>query len=567
MITATFIPIPLWGGAAALFAVLSIAPLWLLTVDLFSPQSQADPEFLFFRALAILVVWALCEVGRSFLATIVRYEVRTMLQRQVLQTLEHLPDVVSFSEKRSRILRDVETVEEWLSEKALNYFGAAITLGTSLLLWFWLEPAYAMRAAALFAFWAACFAWLGRRRVISLRALKDASSGQTKLFQEVLRGARAVQSLLSIPFILRRHEVLHQSVRRPHFARSGRMLGGVLLFQILSLVSGLLLWAWLMESIGPVLGGASVDRQFHATLWCLLILLAGWRVRSMGEETTQMRRAARSLMRQAESTAVPSPKIPGGVSDKMIWGIDFKKCLVKASGRTARLTKAVEIERGSIAVLLGPSGSGKSLVLEALCGLRKAHWEDLRIQDALGNVGGSSQGELCIPKELFAYVESSPFLFPGTVAENLTLGNTQRLSDMTLWQHLELVGLLPLVKSLGGLSAPLPRAVGKLSDSERFRLALVRALLLDRPFMALDDPFKALDEHSWRKLIPLLQLQKEFCGVIIACRQLPPRLNVDRVIHLGGTQHVPDTRPHPSPPVVTIDRKHQGDEDIIPLFF
>jgi hypothetical protein len=75
------------------------------------------------------------------------------------------------------------------------------------------------------------------------------------------------------------------------------------------------------------------------------------------------------------------------------------------------------------------------------------------------------------------------------------------------------------------LHAPLPRGLADFGQSERFRLALIRALLLDRPFLALDDPFRVLDEQTWRRLIPLLQLQKEFCGILIACRQLPSRLS------------------------------------------
>lgn len=553
---AHFVPGYLWCGAALLLAALSAAPLVLLTYDFFSvspPRGQGD--LLFFRSLSILFIWALCESGMSFLTSTIRYEIHSILQRQVLQTLERLPDVVSFAEKRRRIVRDMATIEQWFSEKLIRYFSACITLSVSLVIWFLLAPGGAIRALSIFAFWTACFGWLGRRRIFALRASKVMPFRQTRLFQEVLSGARAAQSLLSIPFILRRHETLHRAQRRPFLTRSARFLSGAFLFQILSLGTGLLLWAWMIESLDAV----TLDRQFHVTLWCLLMLSAGWRIRAVVDETAQVRRAVRSIFRNTLSAAAPAgARVPAGLPDKMIWGVEFDRCLVRASGRTAAIAKPVEIDRGSITVLLGPAGSGKSLVLEALCGLRKAEWTRLRIQDALGNftqTEASSEGEeLCIPKALFSYVESSPFLFQGSVAENLTLGNTQRLSDMTLWQHLELVGLLPVVKALGGLQAPLPRALGRLSDSERFRLALVRALLLDRPFLALDDPFKVLDEQSWRRLVPLFHLQKEFCGIVIACRQLPPRLTVDKVVSFTTTNpawshasHPPSTDPILSP--------------------
>jgi ABC-type transport system involved in cytochrome bd biosynthesis fused ATPase/permease subunit len=137
----------------------------------------------------------------------------------------------------------------------------------------------------------------------------------------------------------------------------------------------------------------------------------------------------------------------------MVWGFEFDSCVVRGSGRQAVVKKKIEVERGSITILSGSSGSGKSLILEALCGLRPARWSGLRLQDALGNVA-EPFAESFVSKDLFSYVESNPFIFQGSIRENLTLGNSQRLSDATLWQHLEVVGLLPRIKAMGDCMPP-----------------------------------------------------------------------------------------------------------------
>lgn len=529
----------LWLAAFGLIALFAGAPLALMHWDFRSPATNLD-ESLFRRAIAVLFLWAMAQGALVFLSKKLRFEVSSSLRRHILQTLEGMPDVVSFSEKRRRVLRDLTVIEDWFSDRLPRYFLAVVICLGSLLFWLSISPVLAMKAAAIFLVWGVSLTWIGRRRITHLRGSKAFSLKEAKLFSDVLEGARAVQSLFSVPFILRRHEVLHQAARRTQSARALKAFALTLFFYALSSITCLLLWASIMESLET----ASFDRQFFSTLWCLLVFSVGSNVRFLFEETVQFARSAKRIARLSQSRSLPCIGATGNYPDRMVWGFEFDSCVVRGSGRQAVVKKKIEVERGSITILLGSSGSGKSLILEALCGLRPARWSGLRLQDALGNVAEPFAGESFVSKDLFSYVESNPFIFQGSIRENLTLGNSQRLSDATLWQHLEVVGLLPRIKAMGGLHAPLPRGLADFGQSERFRLALIRALLLDRPFLALDDPFRVLDEQTWRRLIPLLQLQKEFCGILIACRQLPSRLSPENIISIAGSGGY---LPHASP--------------------
>jgi molybdate transport system ATP-binding protein len=162
-----------------------------------------------------------------------------------------------------------------------------------------------------------------------------------------------------------------------------------------------------------------------------------------------------------------------------------------------------------LVVLLGPSGSGKSLTLRAIAGLLTP--DSGRIQLPQGVVFDSATGVRAQPQERsVGYVVQNLALFPHmTVAENLgfALGGWRRGAREARLR--ELVGLL----GLQGLENRLPRSI---SGGQQQRTALGRALaarprvlLLDEPFTALDSPVRnALRREvaSLRRQLGLLAL-------------------------------------------------------------
>lgn len=151
------------------------------------------------------------------------------------------------------------------------------------------------------------------------------------------------------------------------------------------------------------------------------------------------------------------------------------------------LEAAVHLD-GGIGVVFGPSGSGKSMLLGALAGVRRI--EGGRVEVA-GRVVEDAGARVRLPPERrgVGLVFQEPLLFPHlTVAGNLTFAGRQaeRAGRKGLADYAEVVRRF----DLEGLAERRPR---RLSGGEKARAALARALLAAPDLLLLDEPFAALD--------------------------------------------------------------------------
>jgi ATP-binding cassette subfamily C protein CydD/ATP-binding cassette subfamily C protein CydCD len=166
-----------------------------------------------------------------------------------------------------------------------------------------------------------------------------------------------------------------------------------------------------------------------------------------------------------------------------------------------------------LTVVTGVSGVGKSTLLELMAGLR-----------------APGIGTLTAPRSHL--VSQRPFLAPGTVRDNLTLGNDS--SDEQLWQILRVVGLDYMVVTLAhGLDTRLGDDGFGLSAGQRARLTLARAALSTAPLVLLDEPTAHLDEESAALAHQLIQKLAEQ-RIVVAVTHRPELLTLaDEHIHLA----------------------------------
>ena len=136
------------------------------------------------------------------------------------------------------------------------------------------------------------------------------------------------------------------------------------------------------------------------------------------------------------------------------------------------------VRKGSLTVLAGPSGCGKTTLLRLLAGLLRPESGQITRADAL------------------SYVPQEPHLYNATLFENITLFQ-QDCSEQAVRKALKALCLSEWAEALPqGLMTPLGEGGQSLSQGQRKRLGLARALVQDRPLILLDEPTAALDERT-----------------------------------------------------------------------
>lgn len=142
----------------------------------------------------------------------------------------------------------------------------------------------------------------------------------------------------------------------------------------------------------------------------------------------------------------------------------------------------IQIEEGGFHFLLGPTGSGKTLILESIMGLRKPKTGRIWIGDKeVQDLPPEHRGISYVPQDLA--------LFPHLkVKENILFGIRARDLDMKIYE--EYVRALVEVMKIGHL---LERYPAHLSGGEKKRVALLRALAPKPKLLLLDEPLSGLD--------------------------------------------------------------------------
>lgn len=217
----------------------------------------------------------------------------------------------------------------------------------------------------------------------------------------------------------------------------------------------------------------------------LLAPEAYWPVRRVGAEYHAAADGAVALdaiLGQLEpSPASPSsPRASDRVGEVRLTGVTYAY-----AGSPAPVVRGLDLVAGpGLTVVTGPSGVGKSTLLDLVAGLR---------HPTAGTVEAPASH----------YVTQRPFLATGSVRAALTIGHPA--SDDQLWEALRAVGVDGVVAALpGGLATDLGDDGFGLSAGQRQRLALARAWLAPETVLLLDEPTAHLDPEGAEQVAALV---------------------------------------------------------------
>jgi len=189
---------------------------------------------------------------------------------------------------------------------------------------------------------------------------------------------------------------------------------------------------------------------------------------------------------------------------------------------------SLEISEGKFIAFVGPSGGGKSTLVDLVLGLLAPSSGSITISgltpvDAIKKWPGS-----------IGYVPQDVFIENSTVKENICLGfNPELVPDDLVWQALDLADLSEFVKGLEGqLSYRISDAGKNLSGGQRQRLGIARALLTKPKIVIFDEATSALDAETENRVSEsILKLTGE-CTVIFIAHRLSVVRSADMIYYI-----------------------------------
>ncbi|MFC6175264.1 thiol reductant ABC exporter subunit CydC [Companilactobacillus huachuanensis] len=187
-----------------------------------------------------------------------------------------------------------------------------------------------------------------------------------------------------------------------------------------------------------------------------------------------------------------------------------------------------KIKKGEKLALLGPSGIGKTTILQLILG-------DLSPQQGQISINDLDISQIQENREnIFSVLNQKPFLFNTTLMNNVRLGNEHK-SDAEVKKALERVGLKPLIESLPEKYDTIVGENGsRFSGGEQERIALARILLQDAPIVLLDEPTVGLDPITENDLLETFFDVLKDKTIIWVTHHLQGITHVDHVVFMNS---------------------------------
>ncbi len=441
-----------------------------------------------------------------------------------MQSMEFF-DRVAAGQLISKITNDTNRLARVLSWQVRNVINLSFTAGISLYYMFTMSPrlSYIVLAAL------ALMAVVNAKYTTTIRPIYDGVRQQLGVLASIvtsnLNGIKTVKSLT-----LEETEI--NRFRRENNKFADLNLKAAKVRALYGNASQLILGV----SMASVLyyGGYAVSTGVlsvgELTAFITYLSLLMWPMRAFGFMLSATQRALAAASRIFEIIDVgEAPKQRRGVRPASLRGeIVFDSVTFSyVKGKPVLKNVSFRVKPGEKLFLAGPPGSGKSTILKLILRFYEPDYGSVRIDGV-----DVREIDLDLLRGIVAYVPQEPFIFSGSIKENILFGNPNASIDDVV-KVAKIAKIHGFIESLPqGYDTPVGERGITLSGGQKQRIAIARALLKDPRIMLLDDPVSNLDSETERYLVKDLKEILKGRTVIMVSQRPSLATLADRVIVL-----------------------------------
>ena len=189
---------------------------------------------------------------------------------------------------------------------------------------------------------------------------------------------------------------------------------------------------------------------------------------------------------------------------------------------------SLRIQEGETVGFIGPSGAGKTTLVDLILGLLKPSKGSLLYN------GEELKGSLSRWQSQIAYLPQQVFLIDNTLRNNVALGiNDNEIDDQLVHESLNNASLQEFVDTLPqGIETKLGERGVRLSGGQRQRVAIARAFYHGRNVLVMDEATSALDHETESEIVEEIKRLKGKKTIIVIAHRLTTVQHCDRIYYL-----------------------------------